>query len=231
VNAGILFINGTLQDPGINGGVTVNSGGTLGGTGVILATVVVHSGATLMTGTNISTLSISNTVTFGATTTTFMKLNKSLLTNDLIQGITTMTLANSKLAVTNLGGALAVGDRFKLFDASFYDGAFGSISPSAPGPGLAWDLSTLATDGTLRVTNAVAPPVITSVTLSGTEFILSGTNGGASGNYIVLSSTNIMTPLGSWIPLTTNAFVDGTFSFTNTIDPGETQRYFTIQLP
>ncbi|HRT08767.1 MAG TPA: hypothetical protein P5233_10300, partial [Candidatus Paceibacterota bacterium] len=49
------------------------------------------------------------------------------------------------------------GDAFKLFDAASYSGAFAEIFPATPGPGLAWDTSTLATDGSLRIVSTANP--------------------------------------------------------------------------
>ena len=45
---------------------------------------------------------------------------------------------------------LAAGDTFKLFNAATYVGSFATITPS-PGPGLIWDASQLAVNGTLSV--------------------------------------------------------------------------------
>ena len=52
-------------------------------------------------------------------------------------------------------GTLAAAERFRLFSATNYSGAFTHRLPPMAGPGLAWDTTSLITDGTLRV--AVAP--------------------------------------------------------------------------
>ena len=82
-----------------------------------------------------------------------LKLSKAgaTLSNDSINGLTAVSYGGTlKLDVT-ASPALATGDSFKLFAATSYNGAFASISPSVPVFGLAWDTSTLATDGTLRI--------------------------------------------------------------------------------
>src|SRR5207247_1293501 len=40
-----------------------------------------------------------------------------------------------------------------------YSGAFASLTPASPAPGLAWNTNTLATDGTLRVVSTSAPTI------------------------------------------------------------------------
>ncbi|HZO83973.1 MAG TPA: hypothetical protein VFC26_02090, partial [Verrucomicrobiae bacterium] len=44
---------------------------------------------------------------------------------------------------------------FKLFSANTYRGAFASLNPAIPGPGLAWNTNTLVMDGTLRVVSTL----------------------------------------------------------------------------
>ena len=53
------------------------------------------------------------------------------------------------LTVNNLGGTLAAGDSFKVFNAASYTGTFSQVTP-VPGPGLAWDTTGLNT-GTIKV--------------------------------------------------------------------------------
>ena len=59
------------------------------------------------------------------------------------------------LALTNVNLTLAASNVFKLFTAASYKGAFASVNPAIPAPGLAWNTSTLPTDGTLRLVSTV----------------------------------------------------------------------------
>jgi len=59
------------------------------------------------------------------------------------------------LTVTNLAGAYAAGDSFKLFDATNYTGAFSAISPVIPGANLAWNTNSLIVNGTLSIVSTV----------------------------------------------------------------------------
>ena len=87
------------------------------------------------------------------------------------------------------------------------------------------------------IINGTAAPTtnasILSVTLSGTNLILHGTNnnGGQTFRYAVLTSTNVATPLSNWTALVTNSFnADGTFDYTNAIVPSQPRGFFDIQV-
>lgn len=155
ISQGLLLINGALY----TNTVTV-SGGILGGVGVISGPVTVQAGGTLAPGGSPGTLTINNTLTLGGTLA--VEINKTSHSSDRIEGLTAV-LYGGVLRVDNLSGALAAGDAFKLFSAGTYDGSFSSFEPARPGPGLLWDVSTLTTDGTLRVAQG-GPMVGTNIT-------------------------------------------------------------------
>lgn len=96
------------------------------------------------------------------------------ITTDRITGPTQIAFGG-QLKLQLLEQPLAAGDALSLFSAGGYSGAFASIQPSEPGPGLAWDTSTLATDGTLRVAAAgsVAPKIGVTQTDGGKVLSLS----------------------------------------------------------
>ena len=152
VSAGTLFLNGSLP---AGNAVSVNAGGTLGGNGTINAPVTVQTGATLAPGVSaIGKLVVNGPLNlFG---TTAIELNKASLTNDVVTGISTV-LYGGTLAVTNLGGTLAVGDTFKLFSAQSYQGSFATLALPALGANLAWSNS-LAVNGSLQV--VTNPPAV-----------------------------------------------------------------------
>jgi hypothetical protein len=79
----------------------------------------------------------------------------------------------------------------------------------------------------------VPQPAITSISLSGTQLVLNGTNGLASATYHVLTSTNLALPLLQWTTVATNSLgTNGNFTFTipNVVNPGEAKRFFALQL-
>jgi len=136
-----------------------------------------------------------------------------------------------KLHVVLSGDALTAGDSIKLFEAASYAGSFVEISPAVPGPGLAWDTSTLAQDGVLRVVTGVAPAIrISSVSMITTNIVISVSNGLAGARCHLLSSTNITLPVQNWQRIQTNVFnPDGSLVITNAVIPGEPYRFYRLQ--
>ena len=70
-------------------------------------------------------------------------------------------------------------------------------------------------------TGATTNASITSVTAVGTNLVVHGTNNNVPNtgfHYVVLTSTNIALPLGSWTAVATNSFnTNGTFDYTNPV--------------
>jgi fibronectin-binding autotransporter adhesin len=229
VSNGTLFITGNL----LGGGEVFVHGGTLAGVGVIGSAITIGPGGNLAPGTpanSINTIEAGGAVTLAGTNT--MDVNKSggLLANDAIVFAPSIAFGGT-LRLTITGEPLAVGDMFRLYEFESASGAFANIVPATPGPGLVWDLTRLSVDGTLVV--AVPPqPGIASITVSGTEIVIQGTNGTAGGTYQVLTSPDVALPLASWTSVLTNLFdASGNFSATNAVDPNEPQRFFLIRLP
>lgn len=89
----------------------------------------------------------------------------------------------------------------------------------------------------IEVGNPPPPvPSITSIALdaAGSNIIVSGTNnnGTTSGQYVILTSTNIALPISSWTPLSTQAFDQtGSFNYTNAIGTNPNAYYIIQALP
>jgi len=164
ISNGTLQVNGLITNP-----VTV-AGGTLSGTGTVTGPVVVNAYGTLAPGPALGTLTISNTLTLRPGSSTLIDLNKTTGACDQITGLTSIAYGGT-LFLSNQAGVLAAGDSFKLFNASKYSGAFSRFSPTAPGAGLAWDTSALATAGTLRVITTSNTPI--TARLAGHQLSLS----------------------------------------------------------
>jgi hypothetical protein len=130
--------------------------------------------------------------------------------------------------VNNLGGALAVGDRFQIFNQPVTGGGTMSIT----GAGVIWT-NRLEIDGSIQVVStAVLQPRIVATTVSGGSLVFSGTNGLAGSAFQVLASTNVALPLSSWTQVGSGNFDGaGNFSVTNTIQANEPQRFFLLRLP
>ena len=163
---GTTVSNGTLRVSNTSGSatgtsnVTVLDGATLMGNGRISASVSIQSGGTLSPGASIGALAISNSLVFASGSTNFMEVNLSTHTNDMVVGLTNVTYGGT-LVVSNIGVQVFInGAAFKLFKSLTYSGAFAGIQPPTPGAGLAWDVSTLTSDGTLRVVMTNYPPIV-----------------------------------------------------------------------
>lgn len=77
-------------------------------------------------------------------------------------------------------------------------------------------------------------PVLTSITLAGTNLVIHGVNGLASGAYTVLTATNITLPRAQWTPVATNSLnANGAFAFTavNAVNPRNPRQYYLLELP
>ena len=212
VNAQRLQGNGTLAGNLTAGvGSTVSPGLALG-TSVPLVGDLTVTGAADLEGT------------------TRMELNAALDTNDVLRA--GAIDFGGTLMLQNLAGTLNPGDSFRLFDAVSYNGSFASIIPATPGPGLAWDLTTLVLDGTLRIQAGQQRPQIATTSLSGGALRFSGSGGNQNGTYYVLSSTNLATSPAGWTRILTNTFdASGNFSVTNIINPGIPYRFFILETP
>jgi len=165
---GALYLNGANTYTGS----TLVSAGTLGGIGVILGPVSVAAGATLAPGTSVGTLTINNTLSLAGTSTTVIEVDKNSMTSDLVAGVTTLTYGGT-LVLKNLGGVLALGDTFNVFDATTFSGSFSSVVSQTPGQTVTWDTSKLNVDGTVKVATAVANPVTLTSVVSGGNLNLS----------------------------------------------------------
>jgi autotransporter-associated beta strand protein len=151
--------------------VTVRTGGTLGGNGTIGGPVSLQSGATLAPGgaTAIGTLTLADALTLNTGCTNVFrvaKLTGGVATNDQVAGFTGTLAYAGTLVVTNVGtNAFAVGDTFTLFAGAFnnYSGTFDSLVLPVL-PGLNWDTSQLAVNGTISLNNKAATPVFNPAT-------------------------------------------------------------------
>jgi len=149
VNAGVLAGSGSIASP-----VTVQTNGAIGGG----------------TAASIGTLTVNNNLTLNGNV--FVRVNKALSptrSNDLVS--VSGTLSNTgtgSITVTNLGPAIAAGDRFVLFNKAVASAG----TMTVVGAGMNWT-NQLATDGSI-----VALSVVSTVATNSTNitFSISGTN-------------------------------------------------------
>jgi fibronectin-binding autotransporter adhesin len=190
VNTGTLVINGTLESAA--GSVEVAANATLSGSGFINRTVnLALDGNLVPAGSTIGTLTVGGTVNLAGKT--ICQIDKDV-TSTLTQDLLTTTNINygGTLEVTATGEPLALGDSFKLFNASAsYGGGFANfVMPSLP-VGLSWDLGNLTVDGTITVVDFVGTPVFSPSTGSfeGTPSVTITSDSGSTIYYTVDGST------------------------------------------
>ena len=162
-----LYINGQAT----NSGTTMVDAGVLAGTGTILNPVDVETNGSIGGGssTAIGTLTISS-LTLNANG--FFRLNKSLSpaqSNDVVTVTGTATgSGTSTLTVSNLGPAIVVGDKFKLFSKA----VTGAGSMTVSGAGMNWQ-NNLAVDGSITALSVNTGPATNPTNL---VFSVVGTN-------------------------------------------------------
>lgn len=73
-------------------------------------------------------------------------------------------------------------------------------------------------------------PGVASVKFQSGNLVFTGTNGVANAAVVLLSSTNVATPLAQWQAIGTNAFdAHGAFSITTGVNPAEPKRFYLIR--
>lgn len=131
----------------------------LQGNGTVLGNVT--NAGVLAPGASIGRLTISGDLRLLASSSNLFELNQALGTNDCVAGVSNLSYGGT-LVVTNLDGALAVGDSFKVFGATNYNGAFSSLVLPPLAPGLMWR-NNLLVDGSIEVIVIPLMPFITLV--------------------------------------------------------------------
>jgi autotransporter-associated beta strand protein len=169
-------------------GMTIASGQTLRGSGQVYGDILVAAGATLAPGIGgIGTLQVFNRLTLAGSSVFEIDKSGGIRGNDAIQGLERVTYGGT-LTVIPSGSGFAVGDEFPLFSALEYAGSFETLDLPLLGPGLFWDTSRLAVDGTLVVSNKTPTPVFNP----------------PGGGYFGQQSVTISSAAGSVIHYTTN---------------------------
>jgi hypothetical protein len=150
----------TVDNINLNNGVISNAAlvtvSVLKGPGSIAGPVTVVSN--LSPGLPIGTLTVSNDLTLSSTCSTIIEVNLDTLTADKVTVLSNITFSGA-LTLTNVAGtAMATnGASFKIFDATTYTGSFSATNLPALGGGVSWDLSTLGTDGMVKLVVSVNP--------------------------------------------------------------------------
>lgn len=179
IGGGTLHVSGSIAA----GAVTVQSGATLSGTGTIGGATTVQAGGFIAPGLNaIGTLTVNNSLTLAGTARMEIAKTGTTLTADKLSGLATVTYGGT-LQVTALGpDTLAAGDTFQLFSANTRAGSFATLTLPALASGLAWDTSTLATNGSIKVNQTAFAAAYGTWGTSLTPGVNNGTSQDADGD-------------------------------------------------
>lgn len=152
-----------------------------------------------------------------------------LLTNTVSLGIFTNAAANTTDSFSLALPVALTGDISAGGDVGLY------LTAIDTGIGFTFNSQnfTTANQRPVVVISAVPLPGTTSITLSGADVVITGTNGAIGGTYVVLSNSNLLAPLNQWTPVATNVLTaGGAFSITttNANSPGApAQQFFILQ--
>jgi len=214
VNAGTLFVNGSVTS-----GATVG-GGTLAGSGTIGGAVIVNAGGTIAAGAalnGIGTLTLSSQLNLSGNVLVNLKKGQAQSNSVfIVSGV--LTNANgtaTTLTVNNLGSSLAVGDKFQVFSETCSNGAAVTIIPPA---GVTFN-NNLAVDGSISVATVGSPTL--SYVKSGTGLTFTWTGSGS-----LEWQTNALTKglSTNWVD-----YPNGTNGVTVTIDPTKGSVFFRVK--
>ncbi|HSU53827.1 MAG TPA: chondroitinase-B domain-containing protein [Candidatus Dormibacteraeota bacterium] len=203
--------------------LTLANGQVLSGDGTLTGSLLASPGSIVSPGI----LTVSSAVTLQGTT--LMQLTNVAGTNDMIKGAPNITYGGT-LQLTNLV-PVGPGANFQLFSAGSYSGAFTNIIPAIPGINLGWNTNTLSS-GVLSVVAAPTPnPQITALTATGGTLMLAATNGVPGWPCLILTSTNVASPLSQWTVLATNTFDSkGGLNFITTFASDVPQTFYSLRL-
>ena len=171
VGTGALLLNGNST---YTGPTTVSSG-TLGGTGSITSPLTLTASGTLAPGassTSVGTFTVNSTANLQGAV--ILKLNQSgpTASNDEVV-VTGALTASGTLAVTSIGGTIANGTTFQLFNQPV--SGFSSVTLPSGGGAYNWN-NNLSVNGSITLASGGAvntSPVSLSTSLSGKNLTLS----------------------------------------------------------
>ena len=220
INVGTLTINGTFEPGGNSIAITtvtdwLPNNSELGN----------PNGRVQLAGGSQTILWVNKTVS--PENTVVLSQNQGFGPSEVAKGIN-----GGRLVISNTGPAFVAGDTFQFFAAYYTGGNIGNaglnttnaypvLEPSAPGPGLVWDLSNLYPGGTIGVINASADQMTLThnATIIGTNLVteLSWPAGFIGNGWVQQQVNSLATGLSTnWTDLGPTAYVNDIF-LTNVI--------------
>jgi len=228
-NVAVIDVSGRVDQR-----LTLSGSQQLLGTGTIIGDLAMGASTVLTPGHPVGFLNVSNSVPSSVILngTVNLQLDAASVTNDSVNDLTGGMQYGGVLNVTLANGTLAAGQTYHLFSATNMSGAFTATNLPVLIAPLYW--TNVLVNGSITVASAFVPsPVITTITLSGVNAVISGTNGSPGATFRVLSSTNVSLPLSNWTVIATNTF-DGSgnvVNYTVTNAVSGPQRFYILQTP
>jgi hypothetical protein len=228
--AGTASTYGSLN---VNGG-TVLANAINAGAGSVSNSISVNKGTFVVTNAiGSSTAAINNVSLTNAALQFFV-------TSGQVNLVATNLVTSGASNVINIASLPSLGTTPTQFQLITYTGSVGGagynfVLGSLPSGGpvcggyLSNNIASSAVD-LVAVQFPANGPQFSSIKLTGTNLVCSGTNGVASWPYAVLASTNLSLPLNQWHHVATNVFDStGNFIFTNGINPGANLQFLSLQ--
>jgi autotransporter-associated beta strand protein len=229
VDNSVAGTSGTLN---INGG-TVQANNIVAGINGAPSTINLNAGNLIVTGTAGTTAAPLTTLVLGNATTLQLNVNGSANVTNIVA--TTITPSGTiTLTIGSLSGGAVTNVNYPLIKYTTGN-PYSSLSLAALPAGYTGTLTNMTTRNIvglhLTAVPAVALPVhFTSISVSGTTLHITGTNGVSLGQYVLIGTTNLTTPLSLWTRILTNNFdISGHVDLsTNIINSAVPQEFYII---
>jgi hypothetical protein len=118
--------------------------------------------------------------------------------------------------------------------AAVTSGVTNFIDNSVPTTPVYYRVRSANATGTSAFSNIAVPvpPTISTASISGNNFLLTGTGGLPGATYYILSTTTPTSPRTLWSRIATNTFdPSGNFSISSNLNAGSLQSFYSLQLP
>jgi hypothetical protein len=243
-NSGTLIVNNALGLGFVGASPNANTRGALnihGGTAWLNMLTNGGSGASSVTITG-GTLGITNSIgmpaapipNFSLTNSTLrLQLDANVAATNVV--VSNLTANGANIVAIDLIQNVSSPATFALFSYANLTGSVGANFSLTLPSGFTGSLVDNAAQKRIDLNVNIAPvtqPVISSISLSGGNMLMNGSNGPFNHNFYVLASSNVSLPLSNWTPISTNSFsAGGAFNVTNPLPPGAGQQFYLLQVP
>jgi hypothetical protein len=224
---GTLLVNG--DHSAATGQLMVASGAILGGIGVIGGNAIIEG--SLTPGASIGTLSFNSALSLAASSATVIETDRLTQVHDRVKVAGTVALAGTLVVTESHPELLEAGDHFRLIEATAYSGSFGNYDLPELDPGLGWNTSQVASNGTLWVVGRT-PPVIGTARVNGTAIEISATGGTPGWPCHLVASSDLTVPMEEWVVVATGiAEATGGVNLSVPVNTGEPALYYRLRVP